>query len=117
MNAEEFFEEQEKKEKRQRRLRLLAIPLYYVIYITLLIVIWVAGNEFEWELLLGLLIPGIYYLMVFEAELLFEIKYGLNAEVQNAEPTDLFITMSRIGGYVWMIFGLLFVTVLTFLAL
>ena len=106
MNAEEFFEKQEKKEKVRKRLQLAAIPLYYAIYIPLMVLCWRADSEHFCYLLIFSITPVIYYLAVFKIELLFMLTTMFNFYIDDPEPPDWYGTYSHIGGYVSMIIGL-----------
>ncbi len=107
MSAEEFFERQEKKEKLRKRLQLAAIPLYYLIYIPLMVLCWHADSEYIFSMLILALVPGIYYLFLFKADLLFELHYMFNLTIEDPKPSEWYYMTSSFSAYAFMVIGLL----------
>lgn len=108
MTAEEFFEKEEKREQRKKRIQMICIPLYYIIYIPLLVMCWENDNiNFELLMFLTFLLaaPGIYYLLLFKPDLAFEIQYFFKFDIEDAKPSDWFYFSSKISAYISLIIG------------
>ncbi|MDO5398749.1 MAG: hypothetical protein Q4G33_12555 [bacterium] len=106
MNAEEFFEQQEKKEKFKKRIQLSAIPLYYAIYIPLMVLCWRAESKYIFHLLILAIAPILYYFLLFKTEMLFNIQYMFNLDIEDPQPSAWYYMMSYIAAYAIMVIGI-----------
>ena len=108
MTAEVFFEKEEKRERMKKRIQLLCIPLYYLVYIPLLVLCWRNDRiEFNVTLFLTFLLiaPGVYYLNLFKPDLVFDIEYFFKADVESASPSEWFYSCCKISAYVSLMIG------------
>ena len=104
--AKEKTDAIERRERRIRFLKLMLIPMYFIIVTPMCIITLINEPEAWLPVLIIAIIPLMYYLSVFKADLLFELEYMFKPEVSYAEPSDWYYTGSEIGGYVTLVFGI-----------
>ena len=84
--AKEKTDAIERRERRIRFLKLMLIPMYFIIVTPMCIITLINEPEAWLPVLIIAIIPLMYYLSVFKADLLFELEYMFKPEVSYAEP-------------------------------
>lgn len=109
--VEEYLNREEQKEKRKRRIPYLALGLFTALYIALSVMYFVQqGMKYFFAVFFTYLLCAVFFLFsAVYPKVLFIIEHFTKIEnIDTAEPSEWYYISSKIGGYIILVLGIVF---------